>query len=217
MNNNGRIVPVVSRQKSALYSAMVLSASSIGLQILGFAYRIFISRVTGATGMGVFSLVMPVYAILISVTFGGLGTAVTNVASSQNALGDTLGMRRLIRIALLLFVGLYAAAAIPTALFSGWVSTHALGDADTRLALLILLPCLFLTGIENIFKSWFYGVKNVGLPAISDNLEQIVRIAAVVVLLLLFAPKDPAMAAALIVAGATSMNLQHLAIVKFLI
>jgi stage V sporulation protein B len=153
--------------------------------------------------MGVFQLVMPVYGILISVTFGGLGTAVTNVSSSQNALGNSSGMRRLIRISLLLFFVLYVVSAIPTAMFSGWVSEHALGDSETQLALLIMLPCLFLTGIENIFKSWFYGIKNLSLPAISDNLEQIVRIAAVVTLLLLFSPKEPAMAAALIVAGDT--------------
>jgi stage V sporulation protein B len=182
---------------------MVLTASSIGLQILGFAYRIFISRATGAEGMGVFQLVMPVYAILISLTFSGLTTAVTNIASGQNALGDAPGMHRLIRISLGLFFALFLITAAPSAFFSGWISLRVLGDAETRLSLLIMLPCLFLTGIENIFKSWFYGIKNVNLPAISDNIEQTVRIAAVVGLLLAFRPENPAMAAALIVLGMT--------------
>jgi stage V sporulation protein B len=192
----------VSKQ-SALKSALILSASSIGLQLLGFGYRIFISRVTGAEGMGVFQLVMPVYSVLYSITLSGLCTAVTNIASGQNALGDGTGMKRLVRTALTLFVVLFTVAALPAALFSGWISVKALGDAETRLALLIMLPCLFLTGFENIYKSWFYGVKNVKPPAISDQLEQIVRIAAVAALLLAFPPEDPAMAAAMIVAGMT--------------
>jgi stage V sporulation protein B len=190
-------------RKSALWGAMVLSASSIGLQALGFAYRIFISRATGASGMGVFQLVMPVYAILISITFSGLTTAVTNISSEKNALGDAPGMRSLIRTSLAMFFALFLLSAAPAALFSGFISEHVLGDAETRLALLIMLPCLLLTGVENVFKSWFYGIKNVSLPAISDNLEQVVRIAAVVALLLGFRPQDPAMAAALIVAGMT--------------
>lgn len=182
---------------------MILSVSSIGLQLLGFAYRIFISRITGPGGMGVYQLVMPVYFILMSITLSGLTTAVTNISSGQNALGDGAGMRRLVRMSLMLFVGLFAAAAVPAALFSGWISEHILGDGETQLALLIMLPCLFLTGFENIFKSWFYGIKNVKPPALSDQLEQIVRIAAVAALLLLFPPANPAMAAALIVAGMT--------------
>lgn len=190
-------------KRSALYSAAILTLSSIGLQILGFAYRIFISRVTGAAGLGVFSLVMPVYAILISLTFSGITTAVTYLTSGLNALGDSAGMSRLIRTSLALFFALFVVAALPAASFSGWISKHALGDAETQLALIIMLPCLFLTGIENIFKSWFYGMKNVKPPALSDQLEQIVRIAAVVTLLLAFRPQDPAMAAALIVAGMT--------------
>lgn len=210
-------LPGAVRRKSALYSAVVLSASSIGLQILGFAYRIFISRATGAAGMGVYQLVMPVYSILISITFTGLCTAVTNISSSQNALGDAPGMRRLIGLSLGLFFALYFASALPSAFFSGWISEHVLGDAETRLALLIMLPCLLLTGVENILKSWFYGIKNVSMPAISDNLEQIVRIVAVVALLLLFHPEDPALAAALIVAGATSMYVQHLTVLKVII
>ncbi len=196
-------------KKSALYSALILSASSIGLQLLGFGYRIFISRVTGAEGMGVYQLVMPVYSILYSITLSGICTAVTSIASSQNALGDGAGMLKLVRQSLLLFVMLFGAVALPAALFSGWISERALGDAETRLALLIMLPCLFLTGFENIFKSWFYGVKNVKPPALSDQLEQIVRIAAVAALLLAFPPESPAMAAALIVAGATSIYPQH--------
>jgi stage V sporulation protein B len=194
---------LAGEKRSALQSAAILTLSSIGLQILGFAYRIFISRVTGAAGLGVFSLVMPVYAILISVTFSGITTAVTNLSSGLNALGDGGGMRRLIRTSLVLFFALFILAALPAAGFSGFISEKILGDGETQLALLIMLPCLFLTGIENIFKSWFYGIKNVKPPALSDQLEQIVRIAAVVCLLLAFRPSNPAMAAALIVAGMT--------------
>lgn len=199
-------------RKSALHSAIVLTASSIALQLLGFAYRIFISRVTGAEGMGVLQLVMPVYSVMLSITLFGLSTAITKISSGQNALGDGAGMRQLIRLSLNAFIVLFLVVSVPSVLFSGWISENVLGDRETQLALLIMLPCLLLTGIENIFKSWFYGVKNVNPPALSDQMEQVVRIAAVAALLLGFQPKTPAMAAALIVAGATSMYVQHLMI-----
>ena len=194
-------------KKSALQSALMLTASSIGLQLLGFAYRVFISRVTGPEGIGVLQLVMPVYGILISLTYGGFTTAITQLASEHGALGDKGAMRLIVKLSLIGFVLLFVAVSIPMVLYSDWISETVLGDGETRLALLFLLPCLLLTGLENIFKSWFYGVKEVKAPAISDQMEQIVRIAAVVGLLLWLRPKDPAMAAAVIVAGMTISEL----------
>ena len=190
-------------RKSMLYSALILMASSIGLQLLGFAYRIFLSWKIGADGMGVFQLVMPVYAIIMAVSLSGLATAVTAVTSERHALGDSASIGKVVRLAIGLFLALFAVSALPVALFSGWISINLLGDGDTRIALLILLPCIALTGFENIFKAFFYGIKNVKPPAISDQLEQIVRIIAVAALLLAFRVQDAGTAAALIIAGMT--------------
>ena len=61
-----------------------------------------------------------------------------------------------------------------------------LGEEKLRPALLMLLPCLFLTGFENIFKSAFHGIKYILPPIVSELTEQLVRTAAGLGLLRLF-------------------------------
>ncbi len=189
------------QRKSLFYNALILTASGIGLQLLGFGYRVFLSWRIGADGMGVFALVMPAYSVMLAITLSGVGTAVTAVASERNALKDHAGTGAVVGAAAALFFGLFAVAAALVLGFSGWISETLLGDAETQTALLLLLPCLALTGMENIVKSFFYGVQNVRSPALSDQLEQIVRIVAVAALLLLLPAKSSAEAAALIVGG----------------
>ena len=188
-------------RRSLFFNALILTASGIVLQLLGFGYRVFLSWRIGADGMGVFALVMPAYSVMLAVTLSGVGTAVTAVASERSALGDRAGTAAVVRTAVLLFLGLFAVSAVLVFAFSGWISAALLGDADTELALLLLLPCLLFTGLENIVKSFFYGVHDVRSPALSDQLEQLVRIAAVAALLLILRPQDSGTAAALIVAG----------------
>ena len=186
---------------------MLLVGSNLLLQALGFAYRVFLGRVGGAGAMGLFHLVMPAYAVIMSLTFSGITTAVTGLTSRHLAMGRTEDNARLVRLALGLFFLAFAVVALPVALGSEWLASTVLGDGRTRVALLIMLPCLLLTGVENIFKGHFYGVDNVRLPVVSDQMEQIVRIGTVLALFLLVPARTAGGATALILLGMTVSEL----------
>lgn len=62
---------------------------------------------------------------------------------------------------------------------SDFVSVVLLGDARTQLGLILLVPCVALTGVENFHKHWFYGAGLVRPPAVTELCEQLVRSAAV--------------------------------------
>lgn len=194
-------------RRPLVQSTFILVLSNLVLHALGFCYRVFLGRVSGAGALGLYHLVMPAYSVVMSLTFSGLVTAVTSLSSRHLALmrhGDNL---RLVKLAMGLFLLCFAAVSIPVALGSDWLSAAVLGDERTRIALLVMLPCLLLTGVENILKGHFYGVDNVRLPALSDQLEQIVRIGAVLALFLIVPIRTPGGAAALIMLGMTVSEL----------
>ncbi len=66
------------------------------------------------------------------------------------------------------------------------MSVYLLGDARTRLGLMLLVPCLVLTGIENLQKHYFLRHRP-GVPpaAVTELIEQILR--SVLVLALVWA------------------------------
>ena len=64
-------------------------------------------------------------------------------------------------------------------LFSDAVSVYLLGDARTRLGLMLLVPCLLLTGVENLQKHYFYGTGRVFPAAMTELAEMVLRAALV--------------------------------------
>ncbi len=189
------------RKKSVFYAAMMFTASSVGLQLMGFVYRIFLSRLIGAEGMGVYGLVMPVYSVVQSFALWGLTLALTKESAKYEALHDPHALSVAMRSAVLLYLFQFALAAVPIFVFSSPIASGMLGDARTRAALLIMLPYMCLTGIENLYKAHFQGIRDILPPIISELCEQMIRMAAVLWLLSVFDGASPGVSAALIIIG----------------
>lgn len=183
--------------------AAMLAASNLFLHLLGFAYRIALSRLAGPEGMGIYMLVMQVYAILYSVCLSGVCVAVTAISAKLVARGDDAGIRRLVRIAVAAFILLFALMALPVVLFPQFIGAALLGDPRTVQALYLVLACIFLTGIENIFKSVFHGIRQVKYAIVSEVGEQLLRIGLVLLLLNRFSNGDYGHTAFLILLGMT--------------
>ena len=187
--------------RSVFSKIFALTISSVALQALGFGYRIFLSRTAGALGMGLFQLVLPFYSVLIALTLSGLTLAVSGLSAAELGAGSPAGARRVLRVCRWIFVLLFALVALVLLLFHGFISEQLLGDGRVQTAILLLLPCLLLTGFENLYKNYFYGVGHVRPPITSELTEQSVRLVAVAVLLLTLRPQDPGDTVSLIVLG----------------
>ena len=192
---------------SMLYGTLLLTGTGICSQALGFVYRILLSRLIGAEVMGLYQLVMPVYSVLMSITAVGLTAAVSNLSASYHAVGNRAAIAALLRRCLTLFLVLFAPAAAVTVLCYDPISVYLLGDARTQTGLVLLLPCVLLTGVENLHKHYFYGTGNVRPPAAVELCEQVIRAGAVLGLLVLFLPQNPERTVALIVLGMTACEL----------
>lgn len=187
--------------RSAGEDAAFLTLFSVLSQLLGFAYRVGLSRAVGAQVLGLYQLVMPVYSVLMSVTAVGLTAAVSNLSARYLALNNSRAVGQTVSSSLRLFLCMVLPVAVVTVALYDPISVYLLGDARTQLALVLLLPCVTLTGIENFHKHFFYGTGQVRPPAVVELLEQFIRAGAVLGLLLLFLPQNPERTVGLIVTG----------------
>lgn len=176
------------RSGTMMYGTMLLTFSGLFGQIVGFFYRIVLARLIGPEMMGLYQLIMPVYSVLSSITTVGLTVAASALSARCQAKGDRMGICQVRRSCLVCLVCLLAPLAVLTTAFSDPISVYILGDARTRTGLVLLLPCILLTGIENIQKHCFFGVGMVRPPAFSEMAEQVIRAVAVLGLLILCLP-----------------------------
>ena len=193
----------LARERGMTAGGSVLFLTVLGTlsQLLGFGYRVALSRMVGAEVMGLYQLIMPVYSVLLSLTAVGLTAAVSNLTPQYLALGNSRGIPQLLGTCLkILFLLMVPISAVVLLCYDP-ISVYWLGDARTQLGLVLLLPCVALTGVENLHKHFFYGSSLVRPPAVAELLEQLVRTGAVLGLLAYFLPQYPERVVGLIVAG----------------
>ena len=83
-----------------LAGTLLLTATGLFSQAVGFVYRMLLSRLIGAETMGLYQLVMPVYSLLMSVTAVGLTVAVSTLSARYHALEDDGTVKAVLRRAL---------------------------------------------------------------------------------------------------------------------
>lgn len=184
-----------------LAGTLLLTATGLFSQLVGFFYRMMLSRLIGAETMGLYQLVMPVYSVMMSVTAVGLTVAVSTLSARYHALGDSGTVKAVLRRALGCFFLLAVPMGAVVVLFSDPISVYILGDARTRLGVALLVPCVLLTGVENLHKHCFYGIGRVRPPAAVETAEQLIRTAAVLILLAALLPRSGEETVGIIVLG----------------
>ena len=75
----------MSKQTTIILGTIMLTFSGIASRVIGFLYRIFLSNLIGAKGLGLFQMIFPLLAFFISFSCGGIQTAVSRfVAESKD-------------------------------------------------------------------------------------------------------------------------------------
>lgn len=186
---------------SILAGTLLLTLTGLFSQVVGFFYRIMLSRMIGAETMGLYQLVMPAFSLMMSLTAVGFTVAVSTMSARYHALGDDSAVRGTLRKALGCFFLVAVPLGVIVVLASDPISVYLLGDARTRLGVVLLVPCVLLTGVENLHKHCFYGIGRVRPPAAVETAEQLIRTAAVLGLLALLLPCSAEMTVGIVVAG----------------
>ena len=90
---------------------LLLTAAGLMTRLMGFFYKIFLSRAIGAEGIGIYQMIFPIYGVCYALTTSGAEIAVSRFVSRENGAGRPQSARQVLRVGLLLALGL----AIPTA------------------------------------------------------------------------------------------------------
>lgn len=197
--------------KSMLYGTIILSMANFIVRLLGFVYRVFLSRTIGSQGMGLVQLVYPVFYIGIALTTTGIPIAVSRLISEKKVKNDYHGMRFTMTIAITLVTIISVTLTLAALLNLNFISKVIIKDERTKGALFVLLPCIIIIGIGATLKGFFYGQKDIHPPALAEIIEQITRMAVAIGLILWLVPgEDFALSAILVMFGSVMGELSSL-------
>lgn len=194
--------------------AVKLMIAGFLVRIMGFANRIFMSNLIGAEGMGLFQLTSPVYTLIILTLTAGVSISVSSMTAQEKAKGNEQNALRVAKtgFAFLLVFGTFIGILLVA--FSKYISINILGDERTYLSLVLLAPCIPIVAAASSIKGYFYGAMRVTPTAISQVVEQIVRIGVIFVLAVQISKQSLAYACALATISAAIGEMANLLVVS---
>lgn len=71
------------KRHTLIASTLLLTVTGFATRLLGFFYRIFLSRTIGAEGLGIFNMVHPVYGICFALCAGSIQTAISRFVAAD--------------------------------------------------------------------------------------------------------------------------------------
>lgn len=205
-------------KKSFGRSALALAVIGITAKLIGALYRVPLTNIVGAEGMGLYQMVFPLYTVLLAFCGGGVTNAVSRVVAKYTARGDSGTAKRVIKVAIVPLAAVSALSAGSVALLRNIISAVQ-GNADASLAYLALSPSLLFAGGISVLRGYFQG-RSLMLPSgVSQLVEQVIKLAlglSLARLLLKFGVKF-AVAGALIGVSASELLALIYLFVRFLI
>ena len=157
---------------------LILTLTGLASRLIGFFYRIYLARLFGEEGMGIYQLIGPVLSLSFSLTAAGYQTAISKLVAENTARQKQHSFRPMLAglsisfpLSLLCNLVIYH--------FSDYIAVTFLLEARTAPMLRVLSFSIPVVAVHACINGYFYGSKKTGVPAISQLFEQCVRVGCV--------------------------------------
>lgn len=200
-------------EKTLVRSASLLAVSTIIAKIIGACYRIPLTNILGAEGMGVYQLVFPVFALLLTLSSGAVPSAIAILISQKRAIGEDTS--KLFHSA---FISMTLFGAVVTVALLALSKPLSLLQANTMTAsgYIVVAPSIIFVSVISVFRGFFMGNKNMLPPAISQISESVIKLIVGLLLARLLINKGLEMAVLGALLGVTASELVTMLLLFFM-
>lgn len=167
------------KKNALIKGTFILTLASFLSRFIGFFYRIFLSRMFGEEGMGIYELMNPVLTLTFALCTSGIQSAISKFVASEP---EQAGRRNRLRILLtgIVFSGtLSVFCCVLVYQKADFIAAALL--MEERCAPLLRIAALSFPAacIHSCINGYFYGIKKAGLPAFCQLFEQCFRVGSV--------------------------------------
>lgn len=167
------------------------------VKIIGSLNWIFVSRVLGGEGIGLYQMAFPIYLLALSISTAGVPVAISIITAERVALKDILGAKRIFKISLALMVVTGAIFSLLTYFGAGLLIEYRfIRDPRAYYSVAALAPAIFFVTILASSRGYLQGWQRMTPTAVSQIVEQIFRVITMILFASLLLPQGLEFAAA---------------------
>lgn len=188
-------------KKSIIRGAAILTTANLITRIMGFFYRIYMSSAIGSEGIGLYQLVMPIYLLSWSITSSGFSTTISRLTAAENAKKRYSNINKIVVSSVFLCILVSLATSLFLFFGADFIAEEIIKDYRTVVSLKILAFAVPFMAVGSCVRGYFLGMQQQSIPALSQIIEQTVRIIVIVVLAPMFAARGLEYACAAAITG----------------
>jgi stage V sporulation protein B len=190
----------MDERQSFLKGALVLSIAGAISKVLGAVYRIPLARLLGGEGMGLYQMAYPIYTTILSLATAGVPVAISVLVSRKEAAGYKGDSRKIFTVSLLILFIFGLVLSLLVMQSARFIADNILKDSRAYYPIIAVAPAIFFSSLMSVFRGYFQGHQSMVPTAVSQVIEQLFRVTAVLAMAFYLFPKGLEYAAA----GATS-------------
>ena len=178
-----------SKGESFLKGTFILTIAGFVVKVIGSLNWIFVSRILGGEGIGLYQMAFPIYFFAMTVSQAGVPVAISIITAERVALKDIYGAKRVFRISMGLMLVTGLLFSILTYFAADWlIEWHFIRDARAYLSMVVLAPTVFFVTFLAASRGYLQGWQRMTPTAVSQIVEQIFRVITMILLAQLFLP-----------------------------
>lgn len=176
------------KSRSFASGALILAVGGMIAKILGAVYRIPLTNILGAEGIGKYQLVFPLFALLLAVSCNALPVAVSRMVASDRARGLDQGIKNTMG-ASLLYATLAGLLSMAVMIGIAPYLAKVQGVEGLEICYRVLAPTILVVALSGVLKGWFLGTSDPLPCAATQPIEQIVKLVVGILLAKLLLPR----------------------------
>ncbi len=163
-------------------TAGIVTALSIAERGLGFLYRIVLSRLLGAEGLGLYQVALSVFSVFLTIGTGGIPITVSRLIAKSKAENNPVNEKRAVGAGLFLSLALTLPVSLFLLIFPKTVGFLFADERGLKVFRILIIGLVF-SSLYAVFRGSFWGNKRFLLPSILEISEEAVMVIFGVLLL----------------------------------
>lgn len=159
-----------SKRNVLVKNASFLMVAALISKVVGLLYKSPLTHIVGADGMAYYGLAQQAYLILLMISSYSIPQAVSKIIAEKLAKGEYRNAQKYFKGSLLYAVAVGGAVALFCLVGAGILIPS--NQQGATLALRVLSPTIFLSGILGVYRGYFQAYRNMVPTSISQILEQ---------------------------------------------
>ncbi len=159
------------KKQSFLLGTVLLALASFLSKVIGAIYRIPLTNILGAEGLGLYQLIFPLYSTILVFCSTGVPNAIAKIIAT----GTEQDGKKAIKLSLLFFTGVSLVFALLLVLLSKYIAILQ-GNAQVAVVYIGIAPAIIFVGVLSVLRGFFQGKQNVVPTSISMIVEQVFKL-----------------------------------------